>query len=230
MVLRLVCFDDRLGLAVSHLILLASLVAPAAVGAETQRPDDWTLPNLDRSSTRAAAASPITPHTVARLHVLWRFRFAHSTVSPSGTRTRIAARCGGDADRCRQHGLRPGCHERRLRDRPHDGEASLGAPVRRPATSGETACPTAREASTRAPTRPCSPFRRRPVSCSGSDGWSAPFEQFIDIAPLIANNLVYVSTVGYPPGGRGAIYALDAHTGTIRWKFSTIRGPWRYPA
>ena len=55
------------------------------------------------------------------------------------------------------------------------------------------------------------------------------FEQYIDIAPLIANNLVYLATVGYPPGGRGAIYALDAHNGSVRWKFSTIRGPWSHP-
>ena len=59
---------------------------------------------------------------------------------------------------------------------------------------------------------------------------ASPVEQFVDIAPVIAGNLVYLSTVGYPPGGRGAIYALDAHTGTIRWKFSTIRGPWPHPA
>ena len=57
-----------------------------------------------------------------------------------------------------------------------------------------------------------------------------PSEVFVDIAPLIANNLVYTSTVSYPPNGRGAIYALDAHTGVVAWKFSTIRGPWRYPA
>ncbi len=58
----------------------------------------------------------------------------------------------------------------------------------------------------------------------------SPVEQFIDIAPLIANNYVYVSTVGYPPGGRGAVYALDAHSGAVRWRFSTVRAPWRHPA
>jgi alcohol dehydrogenase (cytochrome c) len=57
----------------------------------------------------------------------------------------------------------------------------------------------------------------------------SPTEQFVDIAPLIANNLVYASTVGYPPGGRGALYALDAHSGAIRWRFATIRQPWSDP-
>ena len=58
----------------------------------------------------------------------------------------------------------------------------------------------------------------------------SPVQQYVDIAPLIANNLVYISTVGYPPGGRGALYALDAHSGAVRWGFSTIRAPWRHPA
>ena len=38
-----------------------------------------------------------------------------------------------------------------------------------------------------------------------------------------------MSTVGYAPFGRGAIYALDAATGAVRWKFVTIEEPWRYP-
>ena len=54
-------------------------------------------------------------------------------------------------------------------------------------------------------------------------------EQFVDIAPVVWEGLVFTSTVGFPPGGRGAIYALDAATGVVRWKFVTIREPWRYP-
>ena len=38
-------------------------------------------------------------------------------------------------------------------------------------------------------------------------------EQFIDIAPLAARGLVFTSTVGFPPTGRGALYALDQRTG-----------------
>jgi alcohol dehydrogenase (cytochrome c) len=54
-------------------------------------------------------------------------------------------------------------------------------------------------------------------------------EQFLDIAPVIWNGLVFLSTVGYAPLGRGTIYALDAATGTLRWKFDTIARPWRHP-
>jgi alcohol dehydrogenase (cytochrome c) len=55
-------------------------------------------------------------------------------------------------------------------------------------------------------------------------------EQFVDIAPLAARGLVFTSTVGFVPGGRGALYALDARTGRIRWRFETIRDPWQFPS
>jgi alcohol dehydrogenase (cytochrome c) len=54
-------------------------------------------------------------------------------------------------------------------------------------------------------------------------------ESFVDIAPLATRGLVYTATTGYGPGTRGAIYALDQATGAIRWRFDTIRGPWRHP-
>jgi outer membrane protein assembly factor BamB len=57
-----------------------------------------------------------------------------------------------------------------------------------------------------------------------------PQEQFVDIAPLAARGLVFTSTVGFPPSGRGALYALDQRTGRIRWRFETVRDPWRFPS
>ena len=56
-----------------------------------------------------------------------------------------------------------------------------------------------------------------------------PVEQFVDVAPVVANGLVYTSTVGFPPEGKGALYALDAQSGGVRWKFVTIEKEWRYP-
>jgi len=50
--------------------------------------------------------------------------------------------------------------------------------------------------------------------------------QAIDIAPQFANGLVYTSTVGLLPGGKGVLYALDARTGQVRWRFKTIKGEW----
>jgi alcohol dehydrogenase (cytochrome c) len=54
-------------------------------------------------------------------------------------------------------------------------------------------------------------------------------EQFVNVAPVVWKGLVLISTVGYPAFGRGAVYALDADTGAIRWKFDTIKEPWKYP-
>jgi outer membrane protein assembly factor BamB len=56
------------------------------------------------------------------------------------------------------------------------------------------------------------------------------YEQFVDIAPLAARGLVFSSTIGVPPGGRGALYALDQRNGKIRWRFDTIRRPWAHPS
>jgi alcohol dehydrogenase (cytochrome c) len=57
----------------------------------------------------------------------------------------------------------------------------------------------------------------------------SPTAQYVDIAPLVANGLVYIASVGYPPDGRGVLYALNERTGATRWTFSAIRGPWRHP-
>ena len=54
-------------------------------------------------------------------------------------------------------------------------------------------------------------------------------EQFVNVAPVVWKKLVFTATVGYPPGGRGAIYALDAATGVVRWRVDTIRDPWAHP-
>ena len=53
-------------------------------------------------------------------------------------------------------------------------------------------------------------------------------EQLVDVAPIVWKGFVFLSTVGYPPSGRGAIYALDALTGAVRWRFVTIEHPWRF--
>jgi outer membrane protein assembly factor BamB len=71
---------------------------------------------------------------------------------------------------------------------------------------------------------------------SAEDGrllWSRPLvtqlERYVDVAPLVADGVVYASTIGLPPGGRGALYALDAATGRLHWRFSTIKAPWAVP-
>jgi outer membrane protein assembly factor BamB len=55
-------------------------------------------------------------------------------------------------------------------------------------------------------------------------------EQFVGIAPIVDRGRVYISTQGFPPGGRGVLYALSAATGRIAWRFRTIKLPWAHPA
>jgi alcohol dehydrogenase (cytochrome c) len=54
--------------------------------------------------------------------------------------------------------------------------------------------------------------------------------RYVDMAPQVSGGLVYLSTIGLPPNGRGILYALDAATGKIRWRVSTIAGRWNVPA
>ena len=49
------------------------------------------------------------------------------------------------------------------------------------------------------------------------------------MAPQISGGLVYLSTIGLPPNGAGILYALDAATGKVRWRVSTIAGRWPVP-
>jgi alcohol dehydrogenase (cytochrome c) len=58
---------------------------------------------------------------------------------------------------------------------------------------------------------------------------TGPTEQFVDIAPIPWKDMVFVSTIGYPRGGRGELYGLDRKTGEIRWSFNTIKEPWKFP-
>jgi alcohol dehydrogenase (cytochrome c) len=51
----------------------------------------------------------------------------------------------------------------------------------------------------------------------------------IDIAPAVAFGLVYTSTTGPYPGGKGTLIALDAASGRVRWRLSTIAKPWANP-
>jgi len=221
----------------AYVLAAATLVAVIAVGSTGQSSlgavralpnGDWTLPNANRSSTRTAEASPITAHNVGTLHVLWRFALPRADIesarsSPETLRgvvsTPIVARNTvyvQDATSSvyavnRATGKLRWEHRFRA-----DNYGRNGVTYSSGSIYGST--DTTVFALSAATGRLL--WQRRLVT---------NFEQFVDIAPTTANNVVYTSTVGYPPGGRGALYALDAHTGAILWKFVTIRGPWRHP-
>ena len=217
---------------VAGALLMGAIVLPAAVlgrGSAATGPGNWTLPNLSWASTRTVVGSPISAQNVARLHVLWRFRFENAAVhypgrAPASIRGVVATPLvAGDTVYIqaatssvyaidRATGALRWVHRFRA---PNFGRNGLSY------SSGSVYGATDTTV----------------FALSGRTGrliWQRPLvtpvEQYVDIAPLVANNLVYVSTVGYPPGGRGTLYALDAHSGVVRWRFSSIRGPWRHPA
>jgi outer membrane protein assembly factor BamB len=64
---------------------------------------------------------------------------------------------------------------------------------------------------------------------TGRREWSrrvAAVSAAVDIAPAVADGLVFVGTVAQVPGARGSLVALDAATGRIVWRRGTARGGW----
>jgi alcohol dehydrogenase (cytochrome c) len=180
----------------------------------------WELPNADLAGTRSAAGSPLDGGNVARLRVRWRFRFA-ARPSFSGI---FASTPVAHGDTVYAQDLRSNVYAldratgrvrwvHRYRAR-NDGPNGLA--VGRGHVFGAT------------------DDAAFAVSTStGAELWhrhlTSQTEQFVDVAPVVWEGLVFLSTVGYAPAGRGSIYALDAGTGAVRWKFVTIEQPWRFP-
>jgi alcohol dehydrogenase (cytochrome c) len=212
------------GLLVVAVVLSAGLVGPSA-GAGPAPPevrrgsDGWPAPNANLASTRAVLTAGITAATVDRLRVRWRFRFrgaggrfgllastpvvSRDTVYVQDTKSSVFA-LDRDTGELRWA---------RIYSAPNDGPNGVAVGYGRVYAATDT---TAFALDAR----------------SGRRLWSRRLadrdEQFVDIAPVVASGRVYLSTVGFPPGGRGALYALDARSGRVLWRFDTIRAPWRH--
>ncbi len=198
---------------------LLALLLPAA-GSAGPAAGDWPLHNGNLASTRAAAGSGISAATVGRLEVAWRLPFT----SPSGLEGIFASTplvVGGRVyaldlnSRLYAADLRTGLllwtRSSHARNSGPNGIGYAGGRVF--GTTDTTAYAVDAETGRQL-------WARRLASRT---------EQFIEVAPVSADGRVYLSTVGFPPGGRGALYALDAVTGRIVWRFDTIKGPWARP-
>jgi outer membrane protein assembly factor BamB len=181
---------------------------------------EWGLPNGDLAGTRSVSDTPIDAKNAAALKARWRFAFtgkpgfsgiyastpvadADSVYIEDLESTVVALDRSTGAVRWRTRFAAPN-------DGPNglaiDGDRVLGA------TDSDA------------------------FALSASTGkvlWTrhltSQAEQFIDIAPVPWHGLVFLSTIGYQPYGRGAIYALDESTGAVRWKFVTVQHPWPHP-
>jgi alcohol dehydrogenase (cytochrome c) len=180
----------------------------------------WTLPNGDLAGTRSAAGSSIDALNVARLRVRWRFRFSSKpSFSGSFASTPVADRHSVYVQDLRSNVFALDRSTGAMRwerhfDARNDGPNGL-------AVDGERVYGATDDAA---------------FALSASTGkilWlrhlSSKSEQFVDVAPVVWEDLVFTSTIGYAPFGRGTIYALDAATGVARWKFVTIQHPWPHP-
>ncbi len=182
---------------------------------------DWPAPNANLASTRAAAATSISAATVAGLRVRWRFRFhaeggsfgllastpvvSGDTVYVQDTKSSVFA-LDRETGRLRWT---------RTYTAPNDGPNGVAVGYGRVYAATDTTA---------------FALDRRTGRRLWSTRLATSEEQFVDIAPVVADGRIYLSTVGFPPGGRGALYALDARTGRRVWRFETIRDPWRHPA
>jgi outer membrane protein assembly factor BamB len=180
----------------------------------------WLQPNGDLANTRAASLSPINATTVGRLIVKWRFRlrgkgagFGNVTSTPI-----IAAKAVYVQDsRSNVLALDRGTGRllwARIMSAPNDGPNGLSLAGDRIYTATDTTA-FALDAKT------------------GGRLWTRRLarstEQFVGIAPVVSDGRVYLSTQGFAPGGRGALYALDAASGRILWRFQTVAKPFPTP-
>jgi outer membrane protein assembly factor BamB len=206
---------------IAPLVAASALVACLLCGCGGSGDDAvWRLPNGDLEGTRAAAESSIDADNVARLKVRWRFPF---TARPSFSGI-FASTPVADADTVYAQDLRSNVFAldrstgalRWVRRYHARNDGPNGLVVDDEAVYGAT---------------DSDAFRLD--AKTGKELWrrhlTGASEQFVDVAPVVWKDFVFVSTVGFPPSGRGAIYALDAETGTVRWKFVTIAEPWRFP-
>jgi outer membrane protein assembly factor BamB len=213
---------------IALLIVLGLVVAAIAValavllgrGGGTTHAGEWPAPNANLASTRAAAGSSIDAATVSKLRVAWRFRF---TMHPgfSGVFASTPIVVGGrvylqDLD-SNVYALDLATGRLLWRHRfgdPDGGPNGLGAGDGK--VFGNTDRATfALDAQTGALV-----WKRQLGDPPASD---------MNIAPVVGNGLVYTSTVGLPPGGKGVVFALDPATGRTRWAFHTVRGRWTVP-
>jgi alcohol dehydrogenase (cytochrome c) len=204
-------------------MLLAATLAAATTscGTGAAKPTEWPLPNFDLNSTRSVPLSVINRTTVRHLHVAWRFRF-RSPPHEAGVfaSTPVTARGLILIQDLQSNVFALDRRTGAIRWR-HLFGARNGGPNGL-AVAGDTVYGTTDAAAFALSLQ------------TGKRIWArflaTPAGRFLDVAPQVASGLVYVSTIGLPPNGRGSLYALDAKTGGIRWQRSTIAGRWRIPS
>jgi outer membrane protein assembly factor BamB len=190
---------------------------PPELGRYTR---EWPAPNGNLSSTRAATGAAIDATNVSHLRLAWRFRF---TAQPglSGIFASTPLVLGGRV------------YLQDLDSNVYALDAATGRLIWRTLFRQMDGGPNGLAVGYG---RIYGNTKRSAFALEAQTGrlvWlrrlARPPAGAIDIAPVVANGLVYTSSLGLPPGGKGVIYALDAATGRPRWTFQTILGNWAVP-
>jgi alcohol dehydrogenase (cytochrome c) len=190
-----------------------------AAPPEVARAGGWAAPNADLRGTRAARGAALRASNVARLRRAWSFRFpgedgfsgiAAATPLVSGGRVYVQD-LNSDVYALDAVSGRLAWRHRNRRESGGPNGLALAGGVLYGNTDTSAFALDARTGRER--------WRRRITTVRNP----------ITIAPAVAGGLVFTSTTGQAPGGRGELVALDAGTGRVRWRFDTIEEPWRHP-
>jgi len=198
------------------MVVTSGALLVAGVGSAA----DWPQPNANTRGTRAVASTEISSGTVSELRVRWTFRLPSGSDYGSFASTPVVigktvyiqtlSSSVYALDASTGH-----VRWRYLQKAPNDGPDGLAVNGDRIFAATDTSV---------------FALDRR----TGRRIWAKrienPHEQFVNIAPLAGDGLVFAATTGYSPGGEGALYALDQRTGTIRWRFATIKKPFAHRA
>jgi alcohol dehydrogenase (cytochrome c) len=205
-----------------RIVCAAAVLASAMTAAATASPSaDWPLPNRDLASTRALPGSRIDRSNVGRLHPAWRFRLRIPPgESGAVTATPVVADGVVYIQDMKSNVFALDLETGRLVWR-HRFNASTPGPNGLAAADGRVYGNTDSSAFALDATTGRLIWRRFLVTQTA---------RYVEIAAQVAHGTVYTSTIGLPPNGKGVLYALDAATGAIRWRLSTIEKPWRIPS
>ena len=202
-----------------RIVCAAAVLASAMTTAAAASPSaEWPLPNRDLASTRALPGSRIDRSNVGRLHPAWRFRL-RIPPGESGaiTATPVVADGVVYVQDMKSNVFALDLETGRLVWR-HRFNASTPGPNGLAAADGRVYGNTDSSAFALDAKTGRLIWRRFLVTQTA---------RYVEIAAQVAHGTVYTSTIGLPPNGKGVLYALDAATGAIRWRLSTIEKPWR---
>jgi outer membrane protein assembly factor BamB len=223
--------DRTWTLAVALLLIVAGCSSsskhassPPTTAAQAPIPADWALPGHDYDNSRATKDSAINAGNVARLHVAWS-----ATVGGSLSTVPIVA---GDTIYLQDGGGHVSALDRATGKArwTYDGAGFNIGPFGVALANGLVFAAYQSNGVVALDAHTGKVRWTKKVTSTKSEG--------LDIQPTVFDGMVYVATVPisvggiYQGGDRGKVYALDATSGAVRWKFDTIESPdlWGNPS